>query len=277
MFDIILNKQITGETEDYMRRQLKSAGGEPVLLLINSGGGAVFAGMSVISMIREYAGYVTAEITGLAASMSSAIAVCADKLIVSDISTIMIHRASTFAGGNSEDLEKTISLLQGIDQQLAELYAAKSGMSTFKILELMSNETWAHGSAILNDYGLADEFKQTGTKSDSTAAITEAKERFAACYKPVSSEDVAAYSGTIAGNNDEASKLRAWIINNPGNEEVKSVVNQAISEGKSEERVMVKLIKASMGACSGLTADDIAAAKLVNLSLTEYRKYMPKN
>ena len=197
MKEIVIASQIGSDfTASRLRSELSTANGGPVQLSINSGGGSVFDGKEQIDMIRNYRGTVTARITGLAASMASAIAASCHYVITTDQSTFMIHRASGMAAGNRNDMEKMRDVLEGLDVQLAELYSAKSGRPVPEILELMDAETWYYGAEIV-EAGFADEFEETGRTRDRETALADARDRFAACYRPPTPYEVAAFAGTV--------------------------------------------------------------------------------
>ena len=197
MKEIVIAGQIGSDfTASKLRNDLSAANGGPVQLSINSGGGGVFAGKEMIDMIRNYRGTVTARITGLAASMASAIAAACHYVITTDQSTFMIHRASGMAAGNMNDMQKMRDVLEGLDIQLAELYSVKSGRPVPEILELMDAETWYYGAEIV-EAGFADEYEETGRTRDRETALIDARSRFAAAYHAPTPAEIAAYAGAI--------------------------------------------------------------------------------
>lgn len=119
-----------------------AAKGEDVEVIINSGGGSVFAGSEIYTSLKAHSGTVTAKVVGLAASAASFIAMGADRLEMSPTASIMIHRASIVAAGNKNDFEKTSEILSGIDESIANAYQLKTGISSEALLDMMSAETW---------------------------------------------------------------------------------------------------------------------------------------
>ncbi|HEY3679044.1 MAG TPA: head maturation protease, ClpP-related [Bradyrhizobium sp.] len=111
-------------------------------LRINSPGGDVFDARSIATAISQHDSKVVAHVDGLAASAASYIAIAADEVEMAPGSFLMIHKAWTFAYGNSEDLLATAALLEKIDGSLAADYAKKTGKSSAQIDEWMSAETW---------------------------------------------------------------------------------------------------------------------------------------
>jgi ATP-dependent protease ClpP protease subunit len=123
---------------------------------IASNGGDVFAASEIYTMLKNYAGNVTVNIQGLAASAASVVAMAGDHINISPTAQIMIHKAWSQPAGNADDLEHEASILNGIDQSIANAYEAKTGMEQADLLQLMANETWLTASDAV-DKGFADE------------------------------------------------------------------------------------------------------------------------
>jgi ATP-dependent Clp endopeptidase proteolytic subunit ClpP len=112
---------------------------------INSPGGSVFDGYTIyreIKSLRDRGVTVNATITGMAASMASVIAMAADKISIVKHGRMMIHDASSAAQGNAEKLRKTAELLDGISDDIAGIYAERTGIDKEEIREMMKRETW---------------------------------------------------------------------------------------------------------------------------------------
>lgn len=147
--DDILHKDV--------HRALKQSA-DDVVLKINSPGGAVDEGIAIHNAIKAHrqAGYtVTAEITGLAASMATYIAIAADTVKVAENSMWMIHHPYTLAVGNYQEMTKTANTLQGLSHILANEYAKRTG-NTAQALSEMDAETWLYGNEIVT-HGYANE------------------------------------------------------------------------------------------------------------------------
>lgn len=122
---------------------------------IASGGGSVFAASEIYTMLKNYAGKVTVNIQGLAASAASVIAMAGDVVNMSPTSQMMIHKASTISQGNADDLAHDSKMMDVADQSIVNAYEAKTGMGRNDILQLMSNETWMTAQDAV-DKGFAD-------------------------------------------------------------------------------------------------------------------------
>src|SRR5690554_544560 len=71
-----------------------------IILRINSPGGHVFEGISIMNLLAAHRAKVTAVVDGLAASAASVIAAGADETVMSPGTQMMIHCTSTIVWGN---------------------------------------------------------------------------------------------------------------------------------------------------------------------------------
>lgn len=118
---------------------LRANRGKPVTVSINSGGGYVFDGIAIHNLLVEHEGQVTTVIEGNAASIATIIAQAGDVRLIRDNATMMIHRAWAGVIGNAGQLRNEAGILDKVDQQLAKVYAGRSGQGTAKAwLEAMA-------------------------------------------------------------------------------------------------------------------------------------------
>lgn len=150
--------------------QLEEAGGEDVILSINSGGGSVFDASEIYTAIRNYPGKTEAQVVGLAASAASFIALAADKTVIAPTGQMMIHNASMVAMGDHNEMTLAADMLQGINKTIANAYKMKCGMEEEELLALMDKETWITPQMAL-EYKLVDEimFENQGIKVAASA------------------------------------------------------------------------------------------------------------
>lgn len=145
------------------RAKLKGAG--DVVLKINSPGGSVFEGIAIYNDLKAHKGNVRVEITGLAASIASIIAMAGDEIAIADNGMMMIHNAWTIAIGNAEEMAAQASVLSKIDGALALTYAARKGTPGVRaIKQMMADETWMTGKEA-RENGFATEVLQPIDKS----------------------------------------------------------------------------------------------------------------
>lgn len=137
-------------------RFLEKADGEDIEIQINSGGGSVWAGSEIYTLLKDYAGKVTAKVTGVAASAASVIIMAADRILISPTAQIMIHKAATDTWGNKEDHELSVELLDSSDKAIANAYILRTKMEQSKLLGLMKVTTWMNAQKAL-ELNFADE------------------------------------------------------------------------------------------------------------------------
>jgi ATP-dependent protease ClpP protease subunit len=168
VYDVIVSSDAEteywgGVSPEAFSRALSGMTG-PVSLRINSPGGDVFAARAMAAAMRDYSGEITAYVDGYAASAASLIAVSASRALMADGAFMMIHKAWTFAIGNSADLVTTAALLEKIDGTLAETYARKSGGNVEEFAQKMADETWYSAQEAV-DAGLADGLQNASARS----------------------------------------------------------------------------------------------------------------
>lgn len=136
---------------------------EDVEVLINSGGGDVYAGSEIYTTLRDYPGKVTVKVVGIAASAASVIAMAGDNVQMSPTAQMMIHNVSTVTAGDHVDHEKMSEILSGHDKSIANAYTLRTNKSIEEVLDLMADETWMSAEDAVEN-GFADEvmFKNEG-------------------------------------------------------------------------------------------------------------------
>ena len=133
-------------------------GVKEIHLRVNSPGGSVFDGMSIYELLKKEAKSgkkITAYVDGMSASIASIIMMAADQIVVGDGSMVMIHKPMSGVFGNSIELEKTINVLDKIEEQMISIYAKKTGQSRIEISKALAEETWYTSDEAIES-GLAD-------------------------------------------------------------------------------------------------------------------------
>ena len=100
---------------------------------INSIGGSVQEGLSIVSAILNSEIPCNTYIDGMAYSMAGVIAICGQKKYMADYGTFMMHNAN---GGDNEEV------LMLITNSLAKLFERNTNMTLDKCKDLMNKETW---------------------------------------------------------------------------------------------------------------------------------------
>lgn len=102
---------IQGAAEDYS-------------LDINSPGGDVFAGLTIVNAIQNSEHKATANVHVMAASIAAIIALACDEVVVDENSVIMLHNCWTVADGNKEELQNAVEAMKRIDAIQRNILAA---------------------------------------------------------------------------------------------------------------------------------------------------------
>lgn len=134
---------------------------EEFTLEINSGGGSVFAGFEMYSVLRQASrsGVRTrAEVQSLAGSAASVVMTGADTVACSPVGQVMIHLPSTITEGNQGVHRESVQMLESITESIIAAYERKTqGRSSPAALRrMMDRETFLSARAAL-DAGLVDE------------------------------------------------------------------------------------------------------------------------
>ncbi|MGR5927144.1 head maturation protease, ClpP-related [Bacillus pacificus] len=138
------------------REMFDNIDADEIELHIHSGGGDAFEGIAICNYLRSHKATVTAYVDGLAASAASLIAMGADKIIMPSNTTMMVHRASTYAYGNADSLEKQAKMLRDVDDALIQSYRNRFNGEFHELEALLDNETYMTAETA-KSYGFCDE------------------------------------------------------------------------------------------------------------------------
>ena len=127
---------------DDVRNALGNVKASTIRIMLNSGGGDCMDGIEIYNYLKDLEAHVIVEVTALAGSAASIIAMGADEVIMRTGATMMVHEASTFAYGTKSDIQKTMNALEAIDQSIVEIYVQKTGLSHDEIKDMIVAETW---------------------------------------------------------------------------------------------------------------------------------------
>ncbi len=137
--------------------ELDAIEAEQIRLRINSPGGLIFDGLAIYHALRDHPARVVAQVDGVAASIASVIALAGDEVIMSSpASYFMIHNPTGVGIGDSAELLRTAELLERMEGNFAELYAARTGRPVETIRSEMAEETWFIGAEAV-EAGFANE------------------------------------------------------------------------------------------------------------------------
>ena len=150
--ELILYGDIASETwwgDEVTPRQfteeLDALGAVPeIVVRINSGGGDVFAGIAIHSILSRHTGHKTGIVDGMAASIASVILMACDSIVMSSGAQIMIHKPLSWAYGNADDFQRLISELDKCQKSITDIYMGrvKEGVIEEQVTDLINAETW---------------------------------------------------------------------------------------------------------------------------------------
>lgn len=137
---------------------------DTINLHINSPGGDVSQGYSIISVMLSMKTPVNVYVVGVAASIAAVIAICGKKVYMYDYSRLMIH--NPYIGGVEFDklTEKDKTALTNVSDSLNTILSRR-GKNKKEIARMMEAETWLD-AAKAKANGLIDEVISTQRKEE---------------------------------------------------------------------------------------------------------------
>ena len=149
-----------------------------ITIRLNSGGGDVFEGIEIYNYLKSLDNHITIEVTALAASAASIIAMAGDEIKMCTGSSMMVHEASTIAWGNKSDIQKVLNSLDTIDDSLVSIYAERTGADTETINSWIEEETWFTADEAI-EVGLADGKREKEKEVENKATVNIDAEKIA--------------------------------------------------------------------------------------------------
>jgi ATP-dependent protease ClpP protease subunit len=147
----------------------------PIDLHLNSPGGEVFDGIAIHAFLAARGG-VTTYVDSLAASIASVIAMAGSEIVMGRNASMMIHDGFAFCVGNASDMREQADLLDRVSDNIASIYAERTGKPIEDWRAAMLAETWYIGQEAV-DAGLADRLAPTNAASCNGETITPGADR----------------------------------------------------------------------------------------------------
>jgi len=133
-----------------------NAGEGDIVIWLNSPGGDCIAASQIYSMLMDYKGNVTIKIDGIAASAASVIAMAGTTVLMAPTALMMVHNPLTVAIGDTEEMQKAVSMLSEVKESIINAYEIKTRQSRAKLSHLMDAETWLNANKAI-ELGFADD------------------------------------------------------------------------------------------------------------------------
>lgn len=131
-----------GVSAEMFARDLSGIDAEEITVRINSPGGNVFDGIAILNALRGHKARVTTVVDGLAASAASFIAMAGDEVVMNRNAEMMIHDASGVCIGNAKDMAEMHDMLERVSNNIASIYAERTGTDVQDWRDSMLAETW---------------------------------------------------------------------------------------------------------------------------------------
>ena len=112
---------------------------------IHTPGGSILDGYRIhnsLMQMRSRGVRVVATVNTLAASMGSVVIMAADEVNIVQGGRIMIHEAQQTVSGDAADHERSAKILNEMSDEIAQIYADRTGTTKDEMRDLMKAETW---------------------------------------------------------------------------------------------------------------------------------------
>lgn len=127
---------------------------------VNSFGGSVYTALSIYALLKAHKGSIAFRIDGTAMSAATIItSVPGAKVTMPKGSMMMIHKVSSIATGNTDDLRKAADDIEKLEENIISIYAEKTGRDADEIREKVNAETYFTAEEAV-EFGLADEIDE---------------------------------------------------------------------------------------------------------------------
>ncbi len=128
----------------------------PIKLYINSPGGSIFAGLSIVDTILCSTSPVHTYIDGNASSAATLISVVGKKRYMFDNSFMLIHQLRTSTWGKFEDFKDEMENLEMFMEKIKNIYVKHSKMNKKQVADFLKREKYFDATTCL-ELGLIDE------------------------------------------------------------------------------------------------------------------------
>jgi ATP-dependent Clp protease protease subunit len=133
-----------------------------ITLHVDSPGGSVKSGLSIVDVVDIIKSDVKTVNTGMAASMGSVLLGCGTKGKRYSLphSRVMLHQVSTGASGNIQDIRRSIAEGEKYNTRLFELLGKYTNKKPKQVMEDASRDLWLNAEEA-KEYGIIDDIIKT--------------------------------------------------------------------------------------------------------------------
>lgn len=138
----------------------------PIDMYINSGGGGIYAGYSILDTMNFITPDVNTVVTGMAASMAFVLSISGKKRTALRHSRLMQHQPLGGASGQASDILITAKQITLLRDELYEIISEKTGQPIDKVTDDCDRDYWMTSKEAM-EYGAIDEIAGMGAISKS--------------------------------------------------------------------------------------------------------------
>lgn len=160
-------------TPGMFREELEAMGKvDTINVHINSGGGDMWAAVTIGNLLEATGAKTVARIEGLCASAATLVACHCGKVVAAEDSTYMIHPAKAGMQGSysKQELENTIKMLDSATENAVELYCKKTKKCSDEVAQLMAQTSWWTARQAM-DQGFVDEITEGAVNVQNNAGV----------------------------------------------------------------------------------------------------------
>lgn len=148
-------------------QELKAIGRKDLNVHINSPGGEVTEGLAMYNALKNHRGTVNVYVDAYAVSAASFVAMAGDKVTMAPQSELMMHDAMGEVRGNAEEVRRLLDVLERTSDQIADIYAGKTGGEPKFWRKAMKRESWYNAREAVAA-GLADGIGRSNASENET-------------------------------------------------------------------------------------------------------------
>jgi ATP-dependent Clp protease protease subunit len=156
---ILLYDEINNVSSDMVVSKLKGMdilNHKPIYLEINSPGGSVGDGMSIINAIEHIKSPVYTIVSGQACSMAALISICGDRRLIYTNSYWMQHSTSDIVGDYIQYIKDRTKFLTEFENRTEKMLTLRTKLTKMDINKIRSGELWLNADQALAK-GVVDE------------------------------------------------------------------------------------------------------------------------
>lgn len=158
---IMIGQEITSDLAQIVVSELlylDSVSTDPIHMYINSPGGSVIDGLSIVDTMDVIKSPVYTYTTGLAASMGSVLFSKGEKghRYILPHASVMLHQASAGMKGNVQDMKISYQQTEKMNEMVLTILAESCGKTLEELKDLTIRDLWLDANQSI-EFGIADE------------------------------------------------------------------------------------------------------------------------